>query len=163
ELAERPTGDEFAVAFARRIAREKAVAVVDPTHVVLAADTVVHLGAELFGKPSDDTHARSMLRRLSGRWHQVTTAWALRPPCGPVRVRHASSRVRFRALSPADIDRYLETGESHDKAGAYAIQGHGIALVSRVVGSYTNVVGLPLEPVLSDLARLGLTPRQRTS
>lgn len=162
DVPELPEPGEGAVAFARRVAAEKAAAVPDDRHIVLAADTVVHLGPELFGKPLDDAHAAWMLGRLAGRWHQVTTAWALRAPAGRrggrVRVRHATSRVLFRPLTAGDIQRYLACGESHDKAGAYAVQGQGAALVSRVAGSYTNVIGLPVEPVLADLARLGLAP-----
>ncbi|MCK6506430.1 Maf family protein [Myxococcota bacterium] len=158
DVPEVPGPGEGAVAFARRVAAEKAAAVSEDRHLVLAADTVVHLHDELFGKPRDDAHAAWMLGRLAGRWHQVTTAWAIRAPGRRPRLRHATSRVRFRPLSPADIARYLACGESHDKAGAYAVQGQGAALVSRVAGSYTNVIGLPVEPVLADLARLGLAP-----
>lgn len=158
DVPELPAPGEDAVTFARRVARDKVLAVPEGQHLVLAADTVVHVDDELFGKPRDDAQAAEMLRRLAGRWHQVTTAWAVRAPGRRPRVRHATSRVCFRPLSAADIGRYLATGESHDRAGAYAIQGQGMALVSRVVGSYTNVVGLPVEPVLADLARLGLTP-----
>ena len=166
-LPEDPHRDEAPVAFARRISHEKALAVAAPGHHVLAADTVVHLAGRIFGKPTDDEHAASMLAALSGRWHAVTTAWCLRAcgpgtpagPAGPALLLHSrTSRVWFRPLGPADIDRYLASGEHHDKAGAYAIQGQGVALVERVRGSYTNVIGLPLSAVLRDLARVGLLP-----
>ena len=158
DVPEVPAPGEGAIAFARRVAAEKAHAVPEAMHLVLAADTVVHLHDELMGKPRDDAHAAWMLARLSGRWHQVTTAWAIQAPGHRLLLRHATSRVRFRTLSAGDVARYLACGESHDKAGAYAVQGQGAALVSRVAGSYTNVIGLPVEPVLRDLRRRGLAP-----
>ncbi len=158
---------EDPVAFARRIALAKARAVPAPGHWVLAADTVVHVDHHLLGKPDDDDDARRMLALLSGRWHRVTSAWCLawggdttgarRRGTRPLRGQR-TSRVLFRPLSAAQIDRYVAGGEGRDKAGSYAIQGEGMVLVERVVGSYTNVVGLPVAPVLSHLRRVGLMP-----
>lgn len=130
---------------------------------VLAADTVVHardagqgpFGATVFEKPADRAEAVAILSRLSDRWHAVTTGYCI--VHGETRlVEHVTTRVRFRALTPALIDLYVDTGEPMDKAGAYGIQGQGAVLVARVEGSYTNVVGLPLEAVASAMRRLGI-------
>lgn len=160
QIPEEAHPGEAPIPFARRIAREKARAVHAPGQWVLAADTVVYLEGRIMGKPCDDEDARAMLSRLAGRWHRVTTAWSLVPPDAAPGFRggtaHRTSRVLFRPLSPADVARYVAHGEGRDKAGAYAIQGEGMALVERVVGSYTNVIGLPVAPVLQWLVRAGL-------
>lgn len=155
EIDETPRPGEEPVAFALRMATEKAEAApADPEAVVLAADTVVHLDGQIFGKPRDSQDAERMLTALSGREHAVTTAFCLR--CGPARrARAVTTRVRFRALSPAEIRGYVATGEVFDKAGAYGIQGIGGFLVEGIVGSYSNVVGLPLAELLDELALLG--------
>ena len=141
---------EDAADYARRVAAAKAEAV--PGDVVLAADTVVALDGRVYGKPATPEEARATLRALSGRTHQVYTAVALRI-LGRTRVRLVVSRVRFRALSERDLDWYVATGEPMDKAGAYGIQGEGMALVDRLWGSYTNVMGLPLKETLAMLER----------
>ncbi len=149
--------------YVRRIATKKAqtVAALEANAFVLAADTIVHLGEQIFPKPVDDNDAKRILTGLSGRWHQVTTAWAISDVAtnGARRrfqLGHRTTRVRFRALTPGEIDRYIATGEGRDKAGAYAVQGAGISLIQRVVGSTTNVVGLPLEAVIGALERAGV-------
>lgn len=145
--ARRP--DDAPVAHALRLAAAKA-AVGPPDRVVVAADTVVHLDAAILDKPRTREEAAAHLRALAGRWHAVTTAVCVRR--GDVATPFAvTTAVRFRALSAAEIDRYLETGEADDKAGAYGIQGAGGALVAELHGSYTNVVGLPLEQTLAAL------------
>lgn len=123
----------------------------------LAADTTVALDGAILGKPAHADEARELLARLSGREHRVHTAVVVVGPGGRW-TRVVTTRVRFRALSAEDIDRYVATGEPLDKAGAYGIQGHGGALVDRVAGSYTNVVGLPLRETLGLLARAGIVP-----
>ncbi len=138
--------------YARRVAREKALAV--PGARVLAADTVVDLEDRVLGKPADPDEARAILGALAGRTHRVHTAVALRVG-DRVHATLVSTAVRFRALTPAEIDAYVATGEPFDKAGAYGIQGHGGALVDLVRGSYTNVIGLPLRETLALLARWG--------
>lgn len=110
---------------------------------VLGADTEVVLDGEIFGKPRDVGEAIRMLKRLSGRTHQVLTAVALRHR-DRIDVELSITRVTLRRLGAAEIERYAATGEPLDKAGAYAIQGRAAAFVSRVEGSYTGVVGLPL-------------------
>ena len=141
---------------AERLARAKAAAVAAlmPDRLVLAADTIVVLDGRVLGKPRDDAEAADMLRSLSGRAHEVTTGFAVRGD-GADTSTTVTTVVRFRALDPAVIDRYVATGEPLDKAGAYGIQGVGAMLVLRIDGSYTNVVGLPLVEVLETIAAHG--------
>jgi septum formation protein len=137
------------VAHALRLATAKAAVAATPEPVV-AADTVVHQGERHFDKPRDRDEARAHLVALAAGWHQVTTAVCVRRGTAS-RCFAVHTDVRFRALSAAEIDRYLATGEADDKAGAYGIQGQGGALVAEVRGSYSNVVGLPLEETLAAL------------
>ncbi len=127
--------------------------------VVLAADTAVVLDGEILGKPRDDADAASMLRRLSGRVHEVLTAVDLRHSgSGASASTVETTRVRFRPYPPAFADWYASTGEPRDKAGAYGIQGLGVLLAEGIEGSWSNVVGLPLErlPALFDAVGLDL-------
>ena len=122
-------------------ARRKAAAVEGDD--VLGADTTVALDGAILGKPADRSEARSHLQRLSGGTHEVWSAIALRG-----RTEAAVTAVTFRDLGPL-LDWYLDTGEWEGKAGAYAIQGRGAALVERIEGDYTCVVGLPVAVLLS--------------
>ena len=134
--------------YVSRVAREKAAAGLLQLSgvtgaVVLGADTEVVLDEEVFGKPGDAVQAAAMLRRLSGRTHRVlSTVWCVNGG----REEHALSvsEVSFAELSAADIAAYVATGESLDKAGGYAIQGRAAAFISRLNGSYSGVMGLPL-------------------
>lgn len=149
DVDERPRAGEEPVAFARRMAAEK---VRGAARVgagwVLGADTIVEIDARVLGKPVDVEEARAMLERLSGRVHVVRTAVVLLAPSGTVAEELVeTTEVSFRALDAAAIAAYVATGEPFDKAGAYAIQGEGAHLVDRVVGSFTNVIGLPLPEV----------------
>ena len=110
---------------------------------IVAADTVVTLDGDILGKPRDTNDARAMLRLLSGREHAVKTGLAVFHK-DRVHLHVETTRVYFRKLSALEIDRYVATGDPMDKAGAYGIQGKGAILVSRIEGSYDNVVGLPL-------------------
>lgn len=110
---------------------------------IVAADTVVTLDGDILGKPRDTNDARAMLHLLSGREHAVKTGLAVFHK-DRVHLHVETTRVYFRKLSDLEIDRYVETGEPMDKAGAYGIQGRGAILVSKIEGSYDNVVGLPL-------------------
>lgn len=144
DVDETPTPSEAPEALVARLSQSKAESVArHGAEVVLAADTVVALGADILGKPGNEARSRAMLRELSGREHQVLTGVCV---VGPGGVRHSvvASTVVFRELSALEIETYVATGEPFDKAGAYGIQGHGIALVERVEGSYTNVIGLPV-------------------
>jgi septum formation protein len=141
----------------KRLARLKAQAVAAawPGRAVLAADTLVTLDNRVLGKPDNPAHARRMLASLSGRTHQVVTGFCLlglgRTDCGLAR-----SNVRFRQITPEEIVAYVTSNEPMGKAGAYAVQGLGAALVERVSGSYTNVVGLPLAAVIKLMLGRGL-------
>lgn len=164
EIPERRAPGESPVAYACRLAAEKAGAVSAPGCWVLGADTVVHVGDDIFEKPVDDADAARILGELSGRWHKVTTAWCLCWGGGPGRggprrrLGHVTARVRFRALTPETIAHYVQSGEGMDKAGSYGIQERGVMLIDRVVGSFTTVVGLPMTPVLDALAAVGIHP-----
>ena len=142
---------EPAEAFAQRVAREKAlrVAASRPTEsLILGADTVVVLDGEILGKPADAAQARRMLRRLSGRTHQVHTAVCLvSAPQSVVAETLETTLVTFRDLDEREIRDYIASGEPFDKAGGYGIQGEASKFVSGLEGSYSNVVGLPLERV----------------
>lgn len=124
--------------------------------VALGADTVVAIDRAILGKPRDAEDARRMLRLLSGRVHEVWTGVALVPGADGRSVAEAArSLVKFTPLEPDVIERYVETGEPMDKAGAYAVQGYAALFVEAIEGSYSNVVGLPLSHVkhLLDLLR----------
>lgn len=121
---------------------------------VLGVDTIVVLEGEVLGKPLDASEARGMLRRLAGRSHEVVSGLCLRTEHWE-EFRRETTVVSFRSLRPAEIDRYVESGEWQGRAGGYAIQGLGASLVARVEGDYLNVVGLPGAALLEVLfARL---------
>jgi septum formation protein len=122
---------------------------------VLGADTVVVCDGVVLGKPADDREAAVMIRLLSGRWHDVLTGvalWHAERRCDDV----ASTRVAFRPLSDSDVTWYVASGEPSGKAGAYAIQGRASRFVTRIEGSYSNVVGLPMEVVDRLLRSIGI-------
>ncbi|MGB8475509.1 MAG: Maf family protein [Candidatus Acidiferrum sp.] len=124
--------------------------------IVIGADTEVTLEGHIFGKPRSTDDARHMLEKLSGRTHAVVTGVALiRLPDAERRTFVESTLVHFAQLSADEITRYLATGEPHDKAGAYAIQGRAGRYIPRIEGDYFNVVGLPLARVTQALAELG--------
>jgi septum formation protein len=148
DLDESPLDGEEPAAMVARLARAKAVAGLatcpaEHDVVVIGADTTVVLGADALGKPVDDREARAMLRRLSGRWHQVTTGVAVATG-DRCQVAVDTTGVEFRALDDDDIERYLASGEHRGKAGAYAIQGRAGLFVPRIDGSHHTVIGLPL-------------------
>jgi nucleoside triphosphate pyrophosphatase len=130
-------------------ARHKARAVVDPGagEVVLGCDTLVVLNGTIYGKPDDEESARRTLRALGGCTHEVVSGLALLLPDGE-RTAVARTEVSFRALGEELLDWYIATGEWRGRAGGYAIQGAGAALVRAVTGDYENVVGLPLASLL---------------
>ena len=121
--------------------------------LVLGVDTVVSLDGRLFGKPADAEQARATLGALSGRTHTVVSGLALAGESAP-RTATAATAVSFRDLSAADIDWYLGRGEWRERAGGYAIQGAGCALVAAIDGDWTNVVGLPVATLLGLLPTL---------
>jgi len=132
------------------LAKARAAGPLDDTTALITADTLVALDDLVLGKPADQAQARWMLTRLAGKEHRVVTGFVLRYG-GHLHSGLAVTAVRFRRLSDPEVEAYLATGEPMGKAGAYAIQGTGAALVTEVRGSYTNVVGLPLAAVVKML------------
>lgn len=153
DIDESPFTDELPEDHVLRLAQAKAQAVAEPGELVLAADTVVVLEDRILGKPANPAEAHQMLSSLTGREHDVYTGVALFEPDRGTLVSAADrSEVRIAALDEDEISWYVSTGEPLDKAGSYAIQGIGALFVERVVGNYTNVVGLPL-PLTRSLFR----------
>lgn len=147
---ESPLAGEAAEDYVIRLAAAKAsagaalVAEQAGRYPVLGADTTVALGSEILGKPADEGEATAMLSRLSGQTHRVMSAVSVADRHRQI-TRLSTTQVTFRTLSADLLGRYWHTGEPWDKAGAYAIQGMGAVFVERIVGSYSGVVGLPLE------------------
>jgi septum formation protein len=157
-VEELATGDPRHLALEN--ARRKALANPShPPHLVLGADTDVALDGEVLGKPRDAEHARALLARLAGRRHEVVGGIALAEGGRIVAEDLVVTAVDFRRLDPATIDWYVATGEWEGRAGGYAIQGKGAALVAGIEGDYLNVVGLPLARLLELRPELLPTPR----
>ena len=163
EIDESPERGELPRTLAVRLAREKAEASLVRVRnrqeikdaYVLAADTVVAVGRRILPKPEVLDEASGCLRLLSGRTHRVYTGVCLVTPRDALRTRLGETRVRFKRLSNEDLESYLASGEWRGKAGGYAIQGLAGSFVTKLVGSYTNVVGLPLYETTTLLAGEG--------
>ena len=144
---------ESPMEYVRRVAQLKAAAIeADPADVVLGADTVVVIDGQILGKPRDHADALRMLETLSGREHEVLTGICLLRGKDTT-IDLAITRVWFLPLAHRDLEEYVATGEPMDKAGAYAIQGLASKFVQRIEGSYSNVVGLPIELVREHLRK----------
>ncbi len=153
--------DERPIDHVRRLAEAKARAVAGrhAGRFFVGADTIVVRDGEPMGKPRNRKDAERMLRRLSGGPHDVITAYAVYDAVGDrIEIDAITTRVQFKPLQPQEIDAYVATGCPLDKAGAYGIQGRAAAMVERIEGSYTNVVGLPLDETVAALARMGALP-----
>jgi septum formation protein len=150
---------ELPRAYVLRVAALKArtIAARHPEDIVLAADTTVVVDGGMLGKPRDDEDARRMLGLLSGRAHDVLTGMVV-VSAGRESSAVVETCVRFRSLTPAEVDWYIASGEPHDKAGAYGVQGLASRFVESVEGSYSNVVGLPVGAVRTLLEAVGLPP-----
>ena len=159
DVDERQVAGEPPSAYVERVARLKATAGAarHPRRVVVGADTAVVVDGDVLGKPRDAADAGSMLQRLSGRDHDVMTGVAV-ASAGRVESFVERTRVTVAPLSAADIEAYVATGEPFDKAGAYAIQGGAGRFITGCEGSYSNVVGLPMESLL-ELLRSGILSR----
>jgi septum formation protein len=162
DVDETPLPDESAGVYVLRIARAKAEMAVRqiayrnlPQKPVLAADTTVVFDGEIMGKPDDAEHAGRMLRVLSGREHQVLTAVAVALK-EQIETQISVSSVWFRELSDAEVRRYCAGSEPLDKAGAYAIQGRAGAFVTRISGSYSGIIGLPLAETVELLQKFNV-------
>ena len=140
-------------------AKRKARAVAEkyPDSPVLGADTVVSSEGKIFGKPKDKDEARKILTALSGKMHEVTTGLALINR-NEIRTTNVTTKVFFDTMTKADIDAYIATEESMDKAGAYTIQGKAARFIEKIEGSYSNVVGLPLNALIQLGKGLNLFP-----
>ena len=160
---ETPRPEETPAAHAVRLAEEKARAVAarEPGAFVLGADTVVACGRRILGKPATEDEARRCLALLSGRRHRVHGGIAVVTPAGTIASRRVETAVMFKRLTDDEIADYLATGEWRDKAGGYAIQERGARFVRGIVGSYSNVVGLPLYETVALLAGQGYAPASR--
>ena len=163
-IGEEQNPGELPVAYAERLALEKAMAVARQlkegrceTPWVLGADTIVVLDGKILGKPADIAEAHETISALSGRAHEVMTGWAIVNLAMNQAVSSVeTTKVFFKELSDAEIHGYAATGEGLDKAGAYGIQGLGCVLVSRIEGNYENVVGLPTTPIVTALTKFGV-------
>ena len=153
-IPEQREASESPLSYCIRLAIEKSKAQSFPNSIVLAADTIVCMQDSVFEKPRDDEHALSMLMSMQGEWHNVITAWAI-SNCETKELfhGHAISQVRFRILNEQECLAYIDTQEGKDKAGGYGIQGLGSALVATIKGSYSNIVGLPMEDVIPQLRK----------
>ena len=160
DIPETPFDGEAPQAFGERLAREKALAVLErrPNDFVLGADTIVIVDRQILGKPRDSDDAMRMLKMLSGRSHEVTTGVCLGSSAigGFVDVRSETTKVTMTEVSDEEIRSYVAMGEPMDKAGAYAIQGRASRWISRIEGDYSNVVGLPVSLVFRMLREHGL-------
>lgn len=168
DIDETPLSGELPAAYVERLAREKTQAVgkwrkqqglQDCTWWLIGSDTSVICDQHILGKPEDEADFKSMMQRLSGREHQVQTAFAILKlnVDGSERLHSevVSTNVRFRDLSGLDIKRYWRSGEPQDKAGGYGIQGLGARFVTSISGSYSSVVGLPLSELAMRLEQMG--------
>ena len=165
EIDETIRGGESPSMYVRRLAAEKSAAVArraDADAIVLGADTTVVVYEEILAKPRDDGDAAGMLRKLSGRRHDVITGISLRRGAFELS-RVETTAVVFAPLTDEEIAWYVETGEGRDKAGAYAIQGFASRFIPRIEGSYTNVVGLPVAAVRELLTEISGTRPDRSS
>jgi septum formation protein len=158
DIDETQSAGEAPLAYALRLSREKALAVAQhfPQNFILGADTIVIVDGDVLGKPKDRADAVRMLRLLSGRGHEVTTAVSLVVPGTRTETRASTTKVYFRELTEDEIQRYVASHEPMDKAGAYAIQGGASHWTDRIEGELSNVVGLPLSLVTDMLRTNGL-------
>jgi septum formation protein len=153
DVEELEQGPPHEVAIENAYRKAAAVAASEPAATVLGVDTVVTIGSRIYGKPRDREHAHETLAALAGRRHTVISGICL-IEAGRARTAAASTRVELRPLDARMIDAYLDAGEWHDRAGAYAIQDRGALLVRAIEGDYLNVVGLPVAALVELLPGL---------
>lgn len=157
DIDETPRKGELPHLYVSRVAKEKAALIVaaHPKSVVLAADTTVMVGRKILGKPESDEEAVAMLTFLSGRRHQVHTAFVIQHGARVV-AKRVMSRVQFRQLNEQEIRAYVASGQASDKCGAYGIHTSAAGFVTQINGSYTSIVGLPLAEVQASLRGFGI-------
>jgi septum formation protein len=159
DIDESPRAGETPADYVRRLSADKARTLYErlgPDAMSLGADTCVALENEIFGKPMDEADCVRMLQRLSGRTHYVYTGVTLCHRAG-TQTTSSTSEVEFRALTREECVAYWRSGEPHDKAGGYAIQGRAAVFIRRIQGSYTGIVGLPLFETAQLLTAVGIT------
>lgn len=159
EIDETPSTNEAPLQYVARMAKMKNSEVLqsNPERCIISADTIVFLDDIIFGKPQSDTEAVQTLMLLSGRVHSVATALCI--SWQKYQLLHEQTvvtQVEFSSITEETARAYVETGESRDKAGAYGIQGRGSALIKELHGSYSNVVGLPLNEMIAVLSKYGI-------
>ena len=147
--------DQEVVEFALR--KAQSVATKYPRSIVIGSDTMIELSDEKIGKPTDREDARRILRLLSGETHRILTSVAIVDPGGPGMKEIETVAVEMRGYTEAEIENYLNSGESDDKAGAYSIQGQGSALIKSISGDYLAAVGMPLRRIARYLESRGLS------
>lgn len=155
DIDETPLNNESPMNFVKRAARDKLDVIlkrykVGKDTLIITADTIVVLGKRILGKPKNKKEAFLMLRTLQNRWHRVYTAFCIYYN-EKIISRLVKTDVRFRKLSNREIRDYIDSGEPMDKAGAYAAQGKGAAIIKEIHGSYTNVVGLPIAELIEEI------------
>lgn len=156
DIDETPLKGELPRDLALRLSREKAAALpAKDGHFILAGDTVVAVGRRILPKGESEADCALCLDLLSGRTHTVYSGVALRKPDGSIKLRVASSKVTFKRLSPAEKSLYIASGEWQGKAGAYGIQGLAESFITKINGTYSNILGLPLYDIRSMLAGIG--------
>jgi septum formation protein len=157
-VVEKHINGESPVEYVLRISLEKALSVaatLKHKHIVIGADTIVVCNGEMLGKPKDEEEAKSMLMRLSGRYHQVMTGLSIvKSKSEIMHIENVKSMVKFKSLNPHEIEEYVKTKEPLDKAGGYAAQGIGAFMIEEIQGSFTNIVGLPLSSLSNALKNL---------
>lgn len=159
DLDETPGKQELPLQYANRMAEEKALYIYQlyPTAIVLGADTVVACGRRILPKAENADTARSCLKLLSGRRHRVITSVCLVTPPKTISKKTVMTSVKFKRLSPLEIDRYIATDQWQGKAGGYSIQEAAESFILAIHGSYSNIVGLPLYETRHLLSQTGLT------
>lgn len=161
DIDESPLKDESPINYVQRISAAKADLVArrhDPQCIVIAADTTVELNGEIFGQPRDLDEAQLMIQKLSGKTHKVHTAISVRHNREAANAVDTAS-VTMREVSSELLEWYIGTGESIGKAGAYAVQGHGAAMVADLAGEIDTVIGLPVGLLIGMLGNLGIDPK----
>lgn len=141
------------------LALQKAEAVASkfPDAIIIGADTIVALGDEIIGKPTDEQEAKRMLKKLRGRMHTIVTGFVLiDTAAGRTIIKSIETKVWFRKIEPSEIATYLEKEKPYDKAGAYAIQDLGALFIEKIEGDYFGAVGLPLYTLAKELKKLGV-------
>ena len=157
--------NEYPLAYVKRIAQAKAQAgwnslAEGEKRLVIGADTAVVIGQDVLGKPKNQVEAKTMIQRLSDSQHEVLTAVCLRDEV-QFRTKVSHNKVTVGAMTEAEIDWYIATGEGTDKAGSYAVQGLAALFIKQIVGSYSGIMGLPLRETMELLTEVGSNPNEQ--